>query len=129
MCNRYESYSDGIVNCGSCEKCLRTLTALLITGQLDKRSTFARGEVTPELIAANVQLDETSFPFWDELLPALEQQGRHALAVAVSDAIRRYRGEVGWQGALKRLDRLHLNGSLRAIKRTLTGTLSDAGRC
>jgi hypothetical protein len=129
VCNRYESYSDGIVNCGSCEKCLRTLTALLITGQLDKRSTFARGEVTPELIAANVQLDETSFPFWDELLPALEQQGRRALAVAVSDAIRRYRGEVGWQGALKRLDRLHLNGSLRAIKRTLTGTFLGVGSC
>jgi hypothetical protein len=121
VCNRYELYSDGIVNCGSCEKCLRTLTALLVTGQLGRASTFARRDVTPELIAVNVRLDETSFPFWNELLPALEQQGRDALAVAVSDAIRRYRGEVGWQGALKRLDRVHLHGSLRAIKRTLIG--------
>jgi hypothetical protein len=121
VCNQYDTYRPGLINCGTCEKCLRTLTALLVIGALDKAVTFARRDVTPELIAAHASLDDTSAPFWDELLPPLRQQGRDDLADAVGQALTRYRNEVGWAGALRRFDRVHLHGSLRSMKRTLTG--------
>ena len=121
VCNRYETYRPGLINCGRCEKCLRTLTALLVMGAIDDAVTFAHRDVTPELIAAHASLDDISAPFWDELLPPLRQQGRDDLADAVSHALARYRNEVGWAGALRRLDRVHLHGSLRSMKRTLAG--------
>lgn len=122
VCNRYETYRPGLINCGTCEKCLRTLTALLVIGALDDAVTFAQRDVTPELIADQVSLDDTSAPFWNELLPPLRRQGRDDLADAVGHALARYRNEVGWSGALRRLDRVHLHGSLRSMKRTLAGT-------
>jgi hypothetical protein len=116
VCNRTEMYQPEVVNCGTCEKCLRTLTALLIAGRLDALSTFRQREVTPELIAMHAQLDDTSFPFWSELAGPLRERGRDALADAVDEAISRYRGELGFTGALRRIDRVHLHGSLRAVK-------------
>ena len=122
VCNRYETYEPGLINCGTCEKCLRTLAGLLVVGAVDRAATFAQRDVTPELIDAHVHLDATSAPFWDELLPPLRQQGRRQLVSAVERAIARYRGEVGLAGAVRRLDRLHLHGSLRSMKRTITRT-------
>jgi hypothetical protein len=126
VCNHYETYRPGLINCGTCEKCLRTLTALLVVGVLDDAVTFARRDVTPELIAAHASLNDTSAPFWNELLPPLRQQGRDDLADAVGHALARYRNEVGWAGALRRVDRVHLHGSLRSMKRTLAGIAQPA---
>jgi hypothetical protein len=126
VCNHPELYTPGLLNCGTCEKCVRTLTALLIAERLDCASTFKRREVTPELIAST-QLNDTSFPFWTELAAPLRQQGRDDLADAVDKTIARYRGEYGWRGALRRIDRVHLNGSLRAVKQAFSDRARGAG--
>lgn len=118
VCNRSESYRPGIVNCGTCEKCLRTLTALLILDKLDKADAFARGEVTPELIADNVELTKTNYPFWDEMVKPLEEKGRDDLALPVKKAIARYL-ELGWKNSIKKFDRRHLHGTLHALRRTV----------
>ena len=50
VCNEKESYSEGNYNCGECEKCVRTMTALLSLGILDKTSTFRETEVSKKLL-------------------------------------------------------------------------------
>jgi hypothetical protein len=119
VCNRSEDYRPGIINCGRCEKCLRTLAALLIVGKLDKAEAFACREVTPELIAANVELSKTNYPFWAELVVPLEEKGRHDLARAVKNVVARYQRKGSLVRSIRRFDRLHLNGALHAIKQTL----------
>ena len=117
VCNKSEYYRSGVLNCGRCEKCLRTLTALLILGKLDAAVSFAQREVTPELILANAFVHKITFPFWQELVGPLEEAGRADLARAVRRQISLWRGERGWRGPLRRFDRKHLNGVLRYLKR------------
>ena len=117
VCNKSEFYRPGILNCGRCEKCLRTLTALLILGKLDAAVSFAHREVTPELILANTFVNKTTFPFWQELVRPLEEAGHEDLARAIKRRIGLWRGETGWRGHVRRFDRIHLNGVLRHLKR------------
>ena len=121
VCNRSDHYRPGILNCGRCEKCLRTLTALLILGKIDEAHAFAQRTVTADLIREHAFLSKTDFPFWAEMVEPLKRQRRQDLVDAVQFVINRYRGEVGWKGSLKAWDRLHLGGALLRLKHTLRG--------
>jgi len=39
-CNRIEEYQANMVNCGKCEKYVRTMLALMVLGVLDKTNAF-----------------------------------------------------------------------------------------
>ena len=67
------------LNCGKCEKCIRTMTALVAIGALDKTEAFIENDVTPEQLA---QFDITirhRESFYRELLSPLKKQGRDDL--------------------------------------------------
>lgn len=120
VCNRSEHYRSGVLNCGRCEKCLRTLTALLILDKLDQARAFAHREVTADLIRQNVYLSKTEFPFWQELIEPLRNKGRHDLVEALRHPMNAYRGQTGWKSSIKAFDRQYLRGSLYQMKRALT---------
>lgn len=64
------------LNCGKCEKCVRTMTGLVAIDALHKTRAFAEDDVTPDMFDAfkiNIRHRE---PFYTELLPALEKRGR-----------------------------------------------------
>jgi hypothetical protein len=64
------------LNCGRCEKCVRTMTGLLAVNALHKTRAFVEKEVTPEMFDAfriNIRHRE---PFYAELLAPLENIGR-----------------------------------------------------
>ena len=67
------------LNCGRCEKCVRTMTELIAVNALDKTSAFREKALTPDHFAAfeiNIRHRE---PFYEEVLPLLSAQGRYDL--------------------------------------------------
>lgn len=67
------------LNCGKCEKCIRTMIELLAIAALDKTKAFVENDVTPELLT---QFDITirhRDSFYREMLSPLKKQGRDDL--------------------------------------------------
>lgn len=112
-------------NCGRCEKCLRTMLALLALGALGRCTAFPAVNLTEELLRESLVLNDMTAHFYPELLSPLLAIGRRDLVRGVEYAMARYRGEIGWRGAVKRFDRQHLNGTLFALKTALLGVVSQ----
>jgi hypothetical protein len=119
--------SPGKLNCGRCEKCLRTMTALLVLGVLDEFAAFSGERVTPEKIdAMSLGYVPKNFEgYWAPLLPELSRRGERATERAIRAKIAgarrmlaRERGE-DLRGRLARFDREHLGGFLRSAGRRL----------
>jgi hypothetical protein len=114
------------INCGECEKCLRTMTALVALGKLEDARLFPARGVTPELLR-RARLDELTEVYWDDFLPLLEQRGRTDLLDAIREARERagrdksWNADEGWKGRLRRLDRRYLGGRLLRMRRRLSG--------
>ncbi|HWC65481.1 MAG TPA: hypothetical protein VG777_05315 [Thermoanaerobaculia bacterium] len=114
------------LNCGFCEKCLRTRVGLLILGRLHEATSFPPGDVT---VAELERLPWTKGieSFWPELLEGVRAIGRDDLARPIDEklaAARRYTAwlqETDWRGSVKRLDRQFLGGALRRFYRTARG--------
>ncbi|MDJ0687657.1 MAG: hypothetical protein QNJ41_04025 [Xenococcaceae cyanobacterium MO_188.B32] len=117
VCNEKESYSQGNSNCGKCEKCVRTMTALLALGILDKTSTFRENDVSKKLLLDTCYLsDSYEENCYRELIEPLKQIGRDDLADGVQQVITRYQ-EKDFKGLIKRFDRAFLNGNLLSYVR------------
>lgn len=139
----------GALNCGRCEKCIRTMTGLLINGVLEKTPTYPYDDISVELIEsinlewppldANIPLAELrgialrtlhspSVFYWEEMVEPLRFIGRPDLAEAVEKMVRRYREYKKplsrWQSstlrsAIGRLDNHLLGGRIRQTYRAL----------
>jgi len=75
------------LNCGCCEKCVRTMTELTALGLLHKTDAFVEDEITWEHIS---QFDITIRgrpPFYKHTVPLLKEQGRDDLANAIEKQI------------------------------------------
>ncbi|HET9796302.1 MAG TPA: hypothetical protein VFS34_17810 [Thermoanaerobaculia bacterium] len=115
----------GSLNCGRCEKCLRTLAALGPSAAGAAR--FERADVTPAI------LDEVDpglhawavAGFWGDLAETFRARGRDDLAAAAAGLVRRARTAErwglhrGWKGALRRFDRRFLGSALLRASRRL----------
>jgi hypothetical protein len=106
------------LNCGTCEKCVRTMTGLLVWKALPRFKTFPRDDVTPEMIDSlrlGVQFCYLTAP---DLVAGLERVGRDDLVRAIRvqarrlAATRRVRRMRKWPRSLaKRLGRLAAPGA------------------
>jgi 7-cyano-7-deazaguanine synthase in queuosine biosynthesis len=118
----------GKLNCGDCEKCLRTMTALLAVGALDRFAAFSGDRVTAEKIE---RMDFGHLEFfewlWKPMVDPLRRRGEHEIARAIDRklaAARRLEGwfaERDWRGRLRRLDRRLLGGAVLRLSRRLRG--------
>lgn len=107
----YAPFRDAeILNCGRCEKCLRTMTALLALGKLAECPTFAHDDLTPAQLSTlrvrppNIRhgsaqrfledmppiLNDHTVEMWRELIEPLRRIGREDLAAAVNGRVCRY---------------------------------------
>jgi hypothetical protein len=76
------------VNCGRCEKCLRTMVALEVAGQLGRAATFPALDLRA---VAQVRVPSNSYT-WERLLAGAEESGADpALSRALRRALRRRR--------------------------------------
>ena len=67
------------LNCGKCEKCVRTMLGLLCLGVLDKTSAFVENDVTPDMLSPFKITIRHRPPFYRELLEPLQARGRDDL--------------------------------------------------
>jgi hypothetical protein len=111
VCNRSRYYQPDSLNCGQCEKCVRTMLELLALGLLDKTYAFPRQDVSSELVRSLVKMKPTHVHFYKELLPFLAEKGRHDLVRAIEHKIAESH-DLHWKTLLKRFDRKYLSGSL-----------------
>jgi hypothetical protein len=126
VCNRTELYQPGLFNCGKCEKCVRTMLALLASGVLERTDVFPIRDVNEELVRTAVKLAPNTFPLYGELLVPLEEKGRHDLVRAIKLKIAEYHQSERRRERRKKFiepileyDQKHFGGSLRKLKRTV----------
>jgi hypothetical protein len=120
------------VNCGECEKCVRTMTSLLAIGALDRARRFPHRDVVPERVRA-VTIGEHDADYWRDLLPLLAERGRADLVDAIrvkleeSRVFVRWSADTGWKGSLRKLDRRYLGGRLLRMRRRLSARGAPSG--
>lgn len=103
----------GLLNCGQCEKCIRTMMALVAIGNLKGASAFPVDDVSPELF---MQLEKISDATdYTDLLDALRVQGRLDLIEAIEKKIPQLE-ETDWKGRIKRFDRKYLGSNLVKLR-------------
>jgi hypothetical protein len=121
VCLAYPAAPD--LNCGRCEKCVRTMTQLAALGKLPEAKLFP-SEVRPEAIRA-LSIKPIEAAYWIEILPALSARGRADLVEAIEDSLaktrraERWSRDAGWRGALRKLDRRYAGGRLLALRKRL----------
>jgi hypothetical protein len=123
VCNDTRNYRTGMLNCANCEKCVRTMLALLACGVLEKTTAFPINNVNRELVSHAVHLGANTLPLYTELLDPLEKAGRTDLVHAIEDKISefyRLQKKEKWRGRtikpIKEFDRKYLNGRLKKLK-------------
>lgn len=107
-----------LLNCGRCEKCIRTMLELLIVDKLASTEAFPTRDVSAEMVEGieirNVVIDS----LFRELIGPLTAKGRVDLAKVIekkSAQFHRYQAwveERDWKGVVKRWDRKYLRSSL-----------------
>jgi hypothetical protein len=120
---------EGRLNCGRCEKCLRTMTALLAVGALEGCAAFSEERLTAEKIDAMPfgYVPKNLEEYWGPLLEPLDRCGERAIAGAVRRKIGQARRalaferESGGRARLRRFDRDYLGGTLGGVGRRIRG--------
>lgn len=122
VCNKDDLYQDGMLNCGKCEKCVRTMLALEASRALHRSMAFPVQTVTPELVNQAARLNESNIPFYEELLVPLNEAGRHDLASIVEQKIHQFYKKNKKEKLKKHFiefDRKYFNGSIKKLKTQL----------
>jgi hypothetical protein len=123
VCNKSEHYQVGMLNCGECEKCIRTKLALLVAGVLEKTPSFSKQEISVELLQS-IYMKEQDFAYYRELIAPLAAKGYDNLARVIERRMASFY-EPQWKKKLKRwtvkplanFDKRYLKGNLRKCKR------------
>lgn len=118
VCLRPPRPGHSSINCGECEKCVRTMLTFLALGSLDDMDLFEPREVDPEFVHSHVRLSEITLPYYLEIAEALGKAGYADLEQAVRERIKTSApSRQGLAGTVKSLDRRLLGGRLRRLWR------------
>ncbi len=120
VCNIFDRYSEGALNCGKCEKCVRTMMALLAAGKLEQTSAFPTQDVSPALVRKAIKLKPTRLPWYYELIEPLSEAGREDLVKEINDAMDAFyllQNESRFKKTMKAVDNKFLDGQLRKLHR------------
>jgi hypothetical protein len=126
----------GIINCGRCEKCVRTRLEIRAAGSSRRAATFPPGDVTAGSIrrlgmpaADPTRLPGGQFrfpPSWSDLREAY--RGDPDIVAAMDEyrerlkAAARWQADHGWKGWARRMDRALFGGRLLALRRRWSGS-------
>lgn len=124
VCNQSVLYNQDNINCGHCEKCIRTMLALMALGALDRSRSFKEKDISAKQIRKAVSTDESPYieKCYMELVEPLRKIGRHDLAAEI-----RYKFTLGKSlnnisKSIKRLDHIVLNDGLKRLKQSIMPT-------
>ncbi len=109
-------------NCGRCEKCVRTMLALLAVDSLAKSNAFPDEDVSPDMIAG-IHIGKPKFGYsvddcYLELINPLLEKGRRDLVEEIQKLIDRSQGrqKKGIRSSLRKIDQKYLHGFFRQAK-------------
>jgi len=109
------------LNCGKCEKCIRTMCSLLALEKLKDASAFVENDVSSDLLMTVDLERRDQVPFYKELVPPLNEIGRTDLTEVINYKLKEYSKFVKWKeeegikGSIKKFDRKYFNGCLSRI--------------
>ena len=91
------------INCGSCEKCIRTKTALVALNALARSAAFIDDDLPPDLLKTVAEYEMLSnvgqLSYYEALCPALRQAGRDDLARTIDEIVYYYKRSYGGSNA------------------------------
>lgn len=127
VCNKTTLYESGQLNCSECEKCLRTMMALLACGALEQSPAFKYDDVSAETVLDTVKMNKTVYSFYPDLIEPLRNAGRSDLAAILQDKLDVYLNPPVNRKPLHRhvvdfvykMDQDFLNSRMRRIKQTI----------
>ena len=112
VCNMAEK-PPGRLNCGRCEKCIRTMTTLVALGKSNDSNAFGETTVSKQLIITRANMSNTGIKaMYEELIPLLEERNRFDLVEGIKCLTARY-DERNLKGWLKKCDRNLLKGFIK----------------
>jgi hypothetical protein len=107
-------------NCGSCEKCIRTMLELTAVGALNRSASFPIRHLTTDHLK-RLKIKPKVMDDYGELVGALKECGRADLSRAVRVHMARAMGKTyGPKEWMKKIDRQYLNGNLSQLKMRMT---------
>jgi hypothetical protein len=80
----------GLINCGRCEKCVRTMLGLLALGKLADARAFADNDVTPEMVRSVRLLNRQKAGLLGQLMEPLQAAGRPDLVREIKRKVRAF---------------------------------------
>ena len=105
--NQYEA-----LNCGRCEKCLRTMTALKAIGMLEKTRVFLRQDLSEEILVNGAYIGDEGIKYcYLETIGLLRERGEHDLIKGIQKIVNRFE-EKDLKGIVKRIDRQFFQSNL-----------------
>ena len=106
-------------NCGECEKCIRTATALVALGKLQDTEIFPYKDISPNVLEQPGLIGNSAVAaIYEELIPLLQKRERFDLVKAVKKQIFLFR--------LRQVDKQFLNGFLLKLKDWLRNLLKPS---
>ena len=125
VCNQGKRYESGKLNCGRCEKCIRTALELLAVDRLDRCAALPYDDVTADMVRQYGDIhDDYVRSCFTDLIPALNRIGRMDLVRAVEHRMDIYdakkKGSKTLIEKIKEFDQQDLNRHLTRLKRKLT---------
>jgi hypothetical protein len=90
------------LNCGRCEKCVRTMLALLVLGKLAEAHTFPFNDVTPDMLEPISFNRVKALSYYAECVGPLEAMGRDDLSASLRNMLEPFREQPA-QGRIGRL--------------------------
>jgi len=84
VCNQFKKYGREVFNCGRCEKCVRTMLALVSLGVLDRTDAFPMKDVSPDML---VPINRRTYAHYVDLLAPLQKRGRDDLVNAINERL------------------------------------------
>ncbi len=113
VCNKSQIYKHNRLNCGQCEKCVRTMTALIALNLLQQTDTFSASDITESQLVKGAKIsDPYEASCYRELILPLSARGRNDLVRGIQTAIARYQ-EKDIKGIIKKIDRNLLKGFIK----------------
>ena len=127
VCNQYKRYQSGRLNCGKCEKCIRTMLSLLAMGVLDKTRAFPHHDVSEEIVRKTVSIPgQYVEACYKDLIAPLTERGRLDLVEAIEDSIANYhqsQWKAKWRQRIvdpvAQFDEKYFHNCLRKLKNLL----------
>lgn len=93
VCNQYAKYEQGALNCGECEKCIRTKLAFLVLDKLHEVTVFSNADITADLVERRVRVTtDYKHACYEELLAPLSGRGHTRIARVLTRKLAEYRG-------------------------------------